>query len=79
MSHRRYYYALRDSWYIKDLTEVVSISNQFMVLGGGSNVVFTKQYNGVIIHNQLQESKLSKKMIIMCGSVLAVELTGTAS
>jgi len=25
-----------------------------MVLGGGSNVVFTKPYNGVIIHNQLQ-------------------------
>ncbi len=49
----RYYYALRDPWYIKDLSEVISISNQFMVLGGGSNVVFTQQYNGVIIHNQL--------------------------
>ena len=57
----RYYYALRDPWYIKDLSDVISISNQFMVLGGGSNVVFTKQYNGVIIHNQLQGIAVEKE------------------
>ncbi|AZQ62082.1 UDP-N-acetylmuramate dehydrogenase [Flammeovirga pectinis] len=39
-----------------ELSQIISenLTNQFMVIGGGSNVLFTKDYEGLIIKNEIK-------------------------
>ncbi len=44
---------------IQDLYDLLDTNpKDFMVLGGGSNVLFAKNYKGLIIHNQLKGKKI---------------------
>ena len=51
----KYYYALQK---IDDIKFLFNQKKQFLkkilVLGGGSNILFTKDYDGLIIHNQIK-------------------------
>ena len=51
----KYYYALQKIDDINSLfNQKKQVSKKILVLGGGSNILFTKDYDGLIIHNQIK-------------------------
>jgi len=53
---------------IKDVSEVISLlkdellrPNKFMILGGGSNVLFAQNFDGLILHNELKGIQVVKE------------------
>jgi len=50
---------------VDELKEILSLPNvkgkQFMILGGGSNVLFTGDYNGIIIRNAIKGIEIVKE------------------
>jgi len=54
----KYYYALQKIDDINSLfNQKKQVSKKILVLGGGSNILFTKDYDGLIIHNQIKGIK----------------------
>src|SRR5690606_1571482 len=44
------YIQVEDEQVLKDLFSAGAFENEFFILGGGSNVLFTKDYPGLIVH-----------------------------
>ena len=50
----RYYFSLQTLTQLEELASLPAIQSSRLVLGGGSNVLFTRDFNGIVIHNQLR-------------------------
>jgi UDP-N-acetylmuramate dehydrogenase len=50
----RYYFSLQTLIQLEELASLPAIHSSRLVLGGGSNVLFTRDFNGIVIHNQLR-------------------------
>jgi UDP-N-acetylmuramate dehydrogenase len=50
----RYYFSLQTLTQLEELASLPAIHSSRLVLGGGSNVLFTRDFNGIVIHNQLR-------------------------
>lgn len=50
----RYYFSLQTLTLLEELASLPAIHSSRLVLGGGSNVLFTRDFNGIVIHNQLR-------------------------
>ena len=51
----KYYFAIQKIDNIKFLfSQKKQVINKILVLGGGSNILFTKDYEGLVIHNQIK-------------------------
>lgn len=49
---------LRDITEINELQKLLSKYTSFLVLGGGSNILFTKDYDGIVIKNEIMGKEL---------------------
>lgn len=50
-AHAKHYYCLEN---IEQLTELAELSQPILYLGGGSNILFTQDYQGSVLHNCLK-------------------------
>ena len=44
----------------RTVSELCPMKQKFLILGGGSNMLFTQHFNGLVIHNQIKEVELLK-------------------
>ncbi|MEG8947287.1 UDP-N-acetylmuramate dehydrogenase [Rosettibacter firmus] len=45
----KYYYEVFDENELKDIIKVIQGANNFLILGSGSNILFTKDFDGIVI------------------------------
>ena len=50
----RYFEELKTIHQLPKLKELPSFRSNRLILGGGSNVLFTKDFDGVVVHNNLK-------------------------
>lgn len=60
-ANARYYYGLDSLDKLADLGRLPAIHTSRLVLGGGSNVLFTKDFDGIVLHNQLRGIEVLKE------------------
>lgn len=46
---------------VEDLQNLLPLSTPFLILGGGSNMLFTKDFEGLILHNQIKGMEVIKE------------------
>ncbi|HMG81653.1 MAG TPA: UDP-N-acetylmuramate dehydrogenase [Ferruginibacter sp.] len=57
-AHARYFSKFTT---VTELNDLLDLQKQFIVLGGGSNILFTKDYDGLVLKNELKGIKKLKE------------------
>ena len=60
----KYFSAFKSVDELNELLQLKQVSNNripLLVLGGGSNILFTKDYNGLVLHNEIAGIKIIKE------------------
>lgn len=56
--YAKHYFSLLDIQQLTDLNNISDFRTNRLILGGGSNVLFTKDFDGLVIHNELKGKKI---------------------
>ncbi len=65
----RYYYEVFDENELKEIINLIKCNKNFLILGSGSNILFTKDFDGIIIKYKRNEIKIldeNDKHVIIC-------------
>lgn len=60
----RWYVAIQSKTDLQELFADKKIVANHFILGGGSNILFTKNINGFVVRNELKGIEVLKKMLI---------------
>ena len=60
-AHARYFFAIEDIGHLPQLNTLDAFSTNRLILGGGSNILLTKDFEGIVVHNNLKGIELIKE------------------
>lgn len=60
-AHARYFVAIEDIAQLQQLNTLDAFATNRLILGGGSNILLTKDFNGIVVHNNLKGIELIKE------------------
>ena len=60
-AYARYFVAIEDIGQLSQLNKLDAFATNRLILGGGSNILLTKDYEGIVVHNNLKGIELIKE------------------
>lgn len=60
-AYARYFFAIEDIGQLPQLNTLDAFASNRLILGGGSNILITKDFEGIVVHNDLKGIELVKE------------------